>query len=200
MNKLQTSCCVSRSKEGDGAGSSIFDDGSQGQVSALQLELAKSKEEHKAHLAKVTRSLSDLSKKLDGAESSWAPWVEVNTLKQEVAEMRSALDHQITDAQQQQERVQVQEASSPQARTLQGEVAKAHVLRRRSLSDVSQSMAEVDAKLKSAEKSWEPWAEVSDAKQQLADAQNVLDQQIGDAKQPPVGADGVQGQNKLLGA
>merc|ERR1719330_109415 len=183
MATLSGGCCSSRNKLGDA--SSIFPNGSQGQVAALHLELAQSQDEHRASLAKVTRSLSELSAKLNGAEASWTPWAEVNTLKQEVAEMKNALEHQIKDAKQKQERVEVQEVSSPQARALQGEVAKIQVQRRQSLSDVSQSLAEINTKLQTAETSWSAWIEISDAKQQVADVQNIVDQHLGDAKQQP---------------
>lgn len=182
MSMMGAGCCVNRSLKEAETLRTTLPFGSHEQVVALQAELAKTKDEHQASLSKVTRSLSGLTNKLMGAESRWAPWDEVNTLKQEVAEMRGALEHQIIDAKQQQERVEVQEPSSPQARALQGLVAKSHVQRRKSLTDVTQGLAEIDSKLQTAETSWDVWAEVNDAKQQVADVQNIVDQHIGDFK------------------
>merc|ERR1719336_1620075 len=85
--KLSRGCCVTRNETGDVP--SFLPDVS---VGPLQFELAKIQDEHQACLAKITWSLSELSAKLNGMESSWTPWEEARALKQEVTVMKSALD------------------------------------------------------------------------------------------------------------
>merc|ERR1740139_1257464 len=63
------------------------------------------------------------------------------------------------------------------------ELAKSQEERRTSLSQVSQSLSEISDKLDTAGKGWTPWTEVSSAKQQVADMQDIVDKQLSDAKQ-----------------
>lgn len=161
---------------------------SQGQEDTLRLELAQSQYERKSSLSKVSRSLSELSDQLDKAETSWAPWSQIDQVKQQLSTMQATVDDQIKDAKQKQEEMEGQQAfnglmTSKQVRTLQEGLVRTQSQRRTSLTEVSRSLSELSEKLVKADSSWAPWEEVMDAKQQAADLGNVLGDQLGEVKQ-----------------
>merc|ERR1712203_1062655 len=118
--------------------------------------MGKSEEERQTSLTNVSKGLSELSVQLETAQRSVFPWTEVTNTKQQVAEMQNNIAQQIDDAKKKEEDVDGQE-----------EVAKSQSLRRRSLSEVSQTLSAINDKLTTAEASWSPWDEVNDAKQQI---------------------------------
>jgi len=176
-----------------------------GALELLQLELAHSYEEHRTSISKVSEDLSVLNNKLANAESSMLPWSEVAAAKQHVADMQTAIDEHINDAKQKQEGVESSQGildvltTSREVRDMQEGVINNQRQRRKSLSEVSESLVAVSAKLDSAEASWSCWGDVNDAKQQVADIQNIVGQQVGvsDGKQQ-LGDDAAGQQDETL--
>merc|ERR1719330_526219 len=152
-------------------------------VGNLQFELAHSEEERKASLVEASHGLSELGAKLAGAEKSFVPWSEVNSAKQRVADLQSTIDTQIDDARQKAEDMEDQQVKSAmpshEVRTMQQGFVENQERRRKSLTEVSQTLSEISTKLSNAETSWSPWNELNDAKQQVADMRNIVVEQIG---------------------
>merc|ERR1711920_86873 len=67
----------------------------------LETEVAKSKEERKTSLSGVQKSLSNLSDKLDKAESKFAPWQEIANVKQQLGDVQRTVDQEIGSTEQQ---------------------------------------------------------------------------------------------------
>merc|ERR1712039_86799 len=132
-----------------------------------------SEEERQNSLSNLSKGLSELGVQLETAQNSVLPWTEVTNTKQQVAEMQNTIAQQIDDAKKKEEDMDGQE-----------EVVKSQSLRRRSLSEVSQTLSAINDKLTNAEASWTPWDEVNDAKQQIADMRNVVVRQIDEGKAP----------------
>jgi len=167
----------------------------------LKMELARSEAERRTSLSKVSRSLSELSTQLENTERSFLPWSEVSNTKQQVTEIQHVIEQQAAEAKQKQDAMESQLSPWPwsETRAVQEGIAKSQQQRRRSLSDVSQSLEEINQKLDNAEASWAPWDQVNDAKQQLADMQNIVAQQLDTGKQERK-VESIGHQDKLSGA
>merc|ERR1719384_2304371 len=70
------------------------------QVRAMQEGVVKTQSERRKSLSEVKESLDAISTKLDSAEGSWAPWVDVNDAKQAVADIQSIVGQKVEEGQQ----------------------------------------------------------------------------------------------------
>lgn len=166
----------------------------------LQRRLSLSEEERRTSLRKVSQDLEELSSKLENAEGSFMPWMQVNGAKRQVADLQTEVDEQIDDAKQKQEEMQSEQGlfgvfTTPgDVRAKQNGVVQNQQERRTSLSEVKESLSAVASKLENAQAGWAPWDEtnwtdVNDAKQVAADIQGVVGQRVNDQEE----ADKVQG-------
>merc|ERR1719350_861670 len=110
-------------------------------------------------MVKVAQGLSELTTKLENAGSSLSPWADVSDTKQYVAGLQNSIDGQIVDAQQKADSMEEQQAnngllSSHELHTMQEGYVKNQQQRRRSLTEVSQTLSEISYKLDTAEASW----------------------------------------------
>merc|ERR1719510_1375641 len=66
-------------------------------VNALQEELEQSRQQRRELLSAVSETLAALSTKIETAEGSWAPWLDIKGAKKQLEEMQYTITHQQKD-------------------------------------------------------------------------------------------------------
>jgi len=107
-------------------------------------------QEEVVDLSPMSPDLEGVSAKLDATKESLAPWLEIRDLKDQVGAMQQSIGQQMESAKQ--------------------------PTRRRSLSELSEKLAHMGTSLDNAESSWDPWTNLTNAKQHLGRAQDVVAQ------------------------
>lgn len=59
---------------------------------ALQLELATSSQKHRSSFSLLSQNLSEVSNKIETAQTSWSPWEELQDVKEKVGNMNTMID------------------------------------------------------------------------------------------------------------
>lgn len=146
----------------------------------LKEELAQSEEERRVSLRKVSQDLDSIASKLDSATGAFVPWIDVASAKQQVASLDNAVNEQIEDARQKQESMEGQQGildifnKDGDQRAMENGVVKHQSERRKSLTEVKESLAALAAKLDGAGASWDPAEYVNEAKETAANLQSVV--------------------------
>merc|ERR1712129_199430 len=130
------------------------------QLVALEEEIAKTQVQHRTSMSQLEKNLSDLGGKLQKAENNFSPWAEITDAKRHLGDMQRDVDQEMNHMEQQLlSNPQASDASadSPKVDALQEELVQSRQQRRSSLSAVSEGLAELSAKIETAEGSWSPW-------------------------------------------
>jgi len=117
-------------------------------ISRLQSHLPV--REEVVDLSPVSQDLDGVAAKLDATKTSLAPWLEIRDLREQVGAMRQSIGQQMESAKQ--------------------------PAKRRSLSELSDKLAHMGTSLDNVESSWDPWTDLTNAKQHLGRAQDMVAQ------------------------
>jgi len=148
----------------------------------LQTEVAKSEEERRTSLSGVKTTLSNLSEKLENAQSKVSPWQDIAAAKQQLGDVQREVEQELDTAERALES-QPEFWGSPKVDALAKELTESKQQRRRSLSDVQDNLSDLVAKLENAETSWAPWNQIKRASQQVDDATKFAEQGAGQVEQ-----------------
>lgn len=119
----------------------------------LQIETSlgtKEEEEEAVDLSPVSQDLAEIAAKLNATDTSLTPWADIKDLREQLGAVQQSVGQQM------------EEAGKPQ--------------KRRSLSNLSEKLTEMNTSLDSAESSWTPWTDLTYAKQHLGRAQDIAAQ------------------------
>lgn len=159
----------------------------QPQAEALKTEVAKTEAQRKNSLTDVEKNLSEIKEKLSSAEGKMAPWGEVKGAKAKLESLQREVGEQISDAEQKLAEAPPEEGGLLETFTevpaLRKELSEKQLKRKQSLTEVSESLAAIGAKLDGASSSWKPSTDIQAAKREIEGVQTAIGQEDAPAAQ-----------------
>jgi len=150
---------------------------SQFQVRILESELGAMRREVERGAraeARLTTVQQEKQAMRDEVEKSMEAALQVQRLQEEQAAMQKELEQGKVVAAQYQETRRRIDTLEEEHEALQNDLAMTSMKSRRSVSDMSQSLAAISAKLESVETSWTPWKEIGAAKKEIGNLQELV--------------------------